>query len=236
MPKQPKFESPDAETNDLSSRPGLTKYLVELSDLPSYFVPQTGKDRSPGRLVIVGDVHGMKKPLETLLDKVKFDEKHDHLIFAGDMIAKGPDSPGVVDLAMKLGASAVRGNHENKLLRVYEDMISKNIDIEISDTAEDTKKSDDSLKEEGLSQGDYERRKLVRELGAKRIKWLQGRPVILKVGKLEGMGEVVVVHGGLVPGVELEKQDPYAVMNMRSIGKNGVASEDRDGPGWFKVC
>ena len=31
------------------------------------------------------------------------------------------------------------------------------------------------------------------------------------------MSHTVIVHGGLVPGLALEKQDPNSVMNMRSI-------------------
>lgn len=30
-------------------------------------------------------------------------------------------------------------------------------------------------------------------------------------------GQVVVVHGGLVPGIELEKQDPWALLHMRTL-------------------
>ena len=96
-----------------NARPDFTD-MIKVQDLPEKFVPEIGRHRSPGRLVIVGDVHGMLKELVMLLDKVQFDKKHDHLIFAGDMISKGPDSRGVVDLAMKLGATGVRGNHEDR--------------------------------------------------------------------------------------------------------------------------
>ncbi len=34
----------------------------------------------------------------------------------------------------------------------------------------------------------------------------------------------IVVHGGLVPGVPLEKQDPWMVMNIRSINAQGKVS------------
>jgi hypothetical protein len=74
----------------------------------------------------------------------------------------------------------------------------------------------------------------VRALGKKRIKWLKKCPVILRVGKLGSLGEVVVVHAGLAPNVKLEKQDPFMVMNMRTI-KDGVPSEDSGGVGWMKV-
>jgi hypothetical protein len=68
------------------------------------------------RTVIVGDVHGCRVELESLLAAVNF-TRHDRLVFVGDLVARGPDSSGVLELAQQLGAQAVRGNHEDKLLR-----------------------------------------------------------------------------------------------------------------------
>ena len=177
----------------------------------------------------------MKEELQALLDKVKFDKKHDHLILAGDMISKGPDSPGVVDLAMELGATGIRGNHEDRIILADADMKTKHMDTGSPGPSEEKDKKEDSLEEESFSHGDYKDRALVKALGHKRIKWLKECPVILRVGKLGSMGEVVVVHAGLAPGVKLEKQDPVLVMNMRTIGKHGVPSDGRDGTKWRKV-
>jgi hypothetical protein len=221
------------DTYGLNARPDFTD-MIQLMDLPSNFLPETGKHRHSGRLVVVGDVHGMKKSLVDLLDKVKFDEKHDHLILAGDMISKGPDSPGVVDLAMKLGATAVRGNHEDRTILVYDDMMADHLPLDAPDPSEERDKPQDALEELSFNHGDYKDRALVRALGEKRMKWLKKCPVILRVGKLGSLGEVVVVHAGLAPGVQLKKQDPFMVMNMRTI-KDGVPSEDRDGLEWISV-
>lgn len=199
-------------------------------------MPETGKHRSSGRLVLVGDVHGMLDELVKLLDKVNFDKKHDHLIFAGDMISKGPNSPGVVDLAMKLGATGVRGNHEDRIILAQKDMVAEHLEIDGSPSPhEDKKKMQDALEEQSYSHGDYKDRTLVKQLGVKRIEWLKKLPVILRVGELGDMGEVVVVHAGLVPGVRLERQDMSMVMNMRTIGDGGVPSEEREGRGWMKA-
>jgi len=100
--------------------------------------------------------------------------------------------------------------------------------------SEERDKSQDALEEVSFSHRDYKDRALVRALGQKRIKWLKKCPVILRVGQLGSLGEVVVVHAGLAPSVELKKQDPFMVMNMRTI-KDGVPSEDSDGVGWMKV-
>jgi hypothetical protein len=50
------------------------------------------------------------------------------------------------------------------------------------------------------------------------------------------MGQVVVVHAGLVPGVGLDRQDPSTVMTMRTIDLDThVPSESSEGLNWAKV-
>ncbi|HEX3343106.1 MAG TPA: metallophosphoesterase, partial [Polyangiaceae bacterium] len=68
------------------------------------------------RTVIVGDVHGCTGELEDLLEKVRFAEGRDRLVLVGDLLVRGPDVHGVLALAVRLRARAVRGNHEEKLL------------------------------------------------------------------------------------------------------------------------
>src|SRR3954468_22083686 len=68
-----------------------------------------------GRTIIVGDVHGCRAELDALLDRVAF-TTGDRLVFVGDLIARGPDSAGVLDIARRTGAVIVRGNHEEKIL------------------------------------------------------------------------------------------------------------------------
>jgi hypothetical protein len=179
----------------------------------------------------------MKESLLQLLKKINFNKNRDHLILAGDMIRKGPDSAGVVDLAMSLGATGVRGNHEDRILATYAGMLGALEDGGTSLSNPDLDDYADPMEEFAMKhRGTHKDRKLVKMLGAKRLKWLQNCPVILRIGNLEGLGKVVVVHAGLVPGIKLEKQDPVDVMNIRTIGKDGVPSHEHDGAPWSKVC
>lgn len=78
-----------------------------------------------GPLDIVGDVHGEIEGLRTLIDKLGYDGLGRHpegrrLVFVGDLIDKGPDSPAVLRLVRSMIeadlAQAVMGNHELNLL------------------------------------------------------------------------------------------------------------------------
>lgn len=63
---------------------------------------------------IIGDVHGMLKPLERLLEEVEKLDAQARFYFVGDYINRGPDSKGVIDLLLSLtGAKFVRGNHDD---------------------------------------------------------------------------------------------------------------------------
>ncbi len=63
---------------------------------------------------IIGDIHGMLKPLELLLDAIGRRDPTAELIFAGDYVNRGPDSKGVVDLLLQLKRTRfVRGNHDD---------------------------------------------------------------------------------------------------------------------------
>lgn len=79
----------------------------------------------PGPLDIVGDVHGDLLALENLLRHLGYDPQGRHsedrrLVFVGDLVDRGPDSPGVVALVRELiqneRAQCVLGNHELNLL------------------------------------------------------------------------------------------------------------------------
>lgn len=69
------------------------------------------------RTLCVGDVHGCNDELGDLLQFAGWSSA-DNLVLVGDLVAKGPDSAGVVHRARELGARAVLGNHEEHLLNV----------------------------------------------------------------------------------------------------------------------
>src|SRR4051812_16475962 len=63
---------------------------------------------------VVGDIHGMLRPLRALVDAVLRRDAAARLLFVGDYVNRGPDSRGVVDLLLSLpDARFVRGNHDD---------------------------------------------------------------------------------------------------------------------------
>jgi serine/threonine protein phosphatase 1 len=67
-------------------------------------------------IFVVGDVHGCRETLERLL--ADLDPTADDLVvFVGDLVRKGPDSKGVLDLVRdRPNLQSVRGNNEQKLI------------------------------------------------------------------------------------------------------------------------
>ncbi|WP_435069430.1 metallophosphoesterase family protein [Haloplanus sp. C73] len=68
-------------------------------------------------IYVVGDVHGSRATLEALLENLDLGPD-DLVMFVGDLIRKGPDSPGVIDLVRDdPRLVSIRGNNEQKIVR-----------------------------------------------------------------------------------------------------------------------
>jgi len=68
-------------------------------------------------IYVVGDVHGCRDALERLLARLE-PGPGDLVVLVGDLVRKGPDSEGVLDLVGSApNVLGVRGNNEEKLLR-----------------------------------------------------------------------------------------------------------------------
>ncbi|MEV7969874.1 polynucleotide kinase-phosphatase [Sphaerisporangium sp. NPDC088356] len=95
----------------------------------------TDRRELTGPFDFVGDVHGCRAELETLLIELGWKLHRDDAgrpvgaehpegrtaVFVGDLVDRGPDSPGVLRLVMGMVAAGtalcVSGNHEQKLVR-----------------------------------------------------------------------------------------------------------------------
>ena len=68
------------------------------------------------RRIFVGDIQGCRAELDNLLEEVSFVEGADVLYPVGDLVRKGPDSPGVLSRLMDIDAQPVLGNHDLRYL------------------------------------------------------------------------------------------------------------------------
>lgn len=161
------------------------------------------------RTLIVGDIHGCREELEDLLEESGWD-RDDELVSVGDLVAKGPDSLGVIRLFRELGGRAVRGNHDQHCLRWWSARESGEPTPELRPT----------------------HREVADSLGDEDWQWLAGLPFYIELEEREAL----VVHAGLLPNVALEDQDPYDLMNMRSILPDGTASRSyEEGTPWASL-
>ena len=69
-----------------------------------------------GRDFIVGDLHGHPDVLRGLMDHVAFDYDTDRLFSVGDLVDRGPNSAGALDLLEAPWFYPVLGNHDAMLL------------------------------------------------------------------------------------------------------------------------
>lgn len=69
--------------------------------------------------LVVGDIHGCYLEFQELLQSAGLSEA-DEIISVGDIVDRGPDSPGVLNFfRTTLNAYAVIGNHERKHVRAF---------------------------------------------------------------------------------------------------------------------
>ncbi|MFK4222291.1 polynucleotide kinase-phosphatase [Streptomyces sp. NPDC019890] len=108
-----------------------------------------------GPFDIIGDVHGCRSELETLLATLGYVDGA-HLegrtaVFVGDLVDRGPDSPGVLRRVMSMVASGnalcVPGNHENKLGRWLKGRKVQHTHG-LAETIEQLEKEDDAFREQ----------------------------------------------------------------------------------------
>ncbi|MFF2525118.1 polynucleotide kinase-phosphatase [Streptomyces liangshanensis] len=108
-----------------------------------------------GPFDIIGDIHGCRSELDTLLGTLGYVDGHHPggrtAVFVGDLVDRGPDSPGVLRRVMGMVASGdalcVPGNHENKLGRWLK---GRNVQHThgLAETIEQLEKEDDTFRAE----------------------------------------------------------------------------------------
>ncbi|ABF91148.1 putative bis(5'-nucleosyl)-tetraphosphatase, symmetrical [Myxococcus xanthus DK 1622] len=159
------------------------------------------------RTLFIGDVHGCAEELDALLTQCAW-QPDDRVVLVGDLVAKGPDSAGVVRRAREQGFLAVRGNHDAHVLRWHAGRGPRGKKLK------------------------PEHQQVLDTLTPEDWAWLESQPLYRFFPELN----VVAVHGGLVPGVPLEAQKEDELLNLRSILPDGTPSKRVDaGAPWASL-
>jgi hypothetical protein len=155
--------------------------------------------------IVVGDVHGCVDELLDLLAACCYGAG-DELVLVGDLVAKGPDSRGVLALVRELGARSVLGNHDHHLLRAR-DALRRG--AACAPAGRPIKPAMTRLAEQ-LDERDWQ--------------VLDALPRWLALPEHGAL----VVHAGLEPGKALSEQNPELLLNMRTLRPDGSGSRRPD--------
>ena len=150
-----------------------------------------------GKSFIIGDLHGCRKMLEEMLEIIPWDRERDNLILIGDYIDRGDDSKGVIEILIRLMESysnvkCLMGNHESLFLEYF---LGRNEETFLVNGGVATLKS-------------Y-------SLNGKVHIPPQHISFIMSLETLVELDEYYIVHAGLMPGIEIEKQSLKDILWIR---------------------
>ena len=174
------------------------KYIPPPSIIHSVLTRQDVPAESKGVLV-VGDVHGCLHELQQLHQvamEANDNQPFEFVILVGDLVNKGPHSVGVVQYVQEQDRwLSVRGNHDNAGLT-------------------------GALSEE--KRGSDTRYAWVNDLTDQNVAWLADLPYTIRIPtsywkNQELDYDILIVHGGLVPGVALKDQTFESMVTIRKV-------------------
>jgi hypothetical protein len=148
------------------------------------------------RTIVIGDLHGCRDELEDLLALVGFGS-NDQLVSVGDLVVRGPNPAGTVDLLMKVSARVVRGNHEDRLLRQRQ-----------------------APRGHAPPLGALQR-EVVRAFKQHHWDFIASLPLWLDL-PAHGLR---VVHAGIDPRLPIDRQSPRTLMYVRTLDAHGMPTE-----------
>ena len=128
------------------------------------------------RVIVIGDVHGCISELSELLERLG-PGRDDLVLFAGDLVRKGPRPDLCVDLIRDNQYLSVLGNNENKLLGYERRSVFGRLFLPAPD------------------------RRMLRRHDL--LDFIRSWPVVIDIPSIGA----TVVHGGLFPGMRIDERD-----------------------------
>jgi len=158
------------------------------------------------RRLFIGDLHGCLGELESLLRRFDYRSGVDQICSVGDIVGRGPDIVGCLELLKREKALLVAGNHEAFLLEAAETPLAKR-----------TPRQNAYVESLGETADEW-------------VKWIGQWPLYLE------FVDVFLVHAGLEPGIEHPKNmRPHVLQRIRTWDGIGQKLHVEEDPPWF-VC
>ena len=151
------------------------------------------------KILVIGDVHGCLDELKLLISKASNDynegKQFASVILVGDLCNKGPFSSEVIRFVREQPYMySIRGNHDNAALEAA-----------LGDTDRLVK----------------ERYAWVKDLSDKDVEWMANLPYTIRIPRdmisPQSKRDVLVVHAGLIPNVEMDEQDIKTMVTVRNL-------------------
>ncbi len=139
---------------------------------------------------IYGDIHGCIKELKELYNKIETiypGIEHWHL---GDLIDRGPDSGACIDFVQKYFTGGVRGNHEDTIIS----MVERN-------------------RSYGYVPKNPDKLATMEQITRRRFDYIKALPPL---HVFDDIG-LIIVHGGILPGVPLYAQNPHLCIRAQMV-------------------
>lgn len=129
---------------------------------------------------VIGDLHGCRDAFVALLETLSFEPSKDQIWLVGDLVNRGPDSPGCVREARALGDSVrcVLGNHDLHCL--------------VAARSGHLKPGSDFAAVAHAADGDA------------LLDWLQSQPLAVR------RGNTLMTHAGIIPAWSLSRAEALA--------------------------
>ncbi len=155
----------------------------------------------------IGDIHGCAREFEEMICKLKSRFKDVEIYSVGDVINKGPDSVRCLELCVEHKVTAIRGNHEEILIRIVQN-------------------PPEVFSEKEL--------RLLSQFRGLETRWVNE---IKKWAYFKEWDDLTMVHAGLDPRCrKIEEMDDRLITTIRTWDKTGE-NLNRQGidPAWFRV-
>ena len=199
---------------------------------------------------IIGDIHGCSSELQALIDLILKSDLEADFYSVGDVVNKGPDSLSCLEILEKHQVTVIRGNHEDWLVRIWETFLAELEEFDISRQSCMSSQCGgliamfkiESLLFESSVMNDFNAQTSLCSKDLDYLRSFRGQlhywiPKIKNWPYWVDLDEALIVHAGLIPGVDsLEQMPTRALTTIRTWDGDGqfVNRPDTD-PAWFEL-